>query len=66
MPDLKRIKGFKDKVADTAASAADSAQGTLQKTSEKVTDTASSVAGTIQDASQKASVKATDVAASAV
>ena len=66
MPDLKRIKGFKDKVADTAASVADSAQGTLQKTSEKVTDTASSVAGAVQDASQKASVKAADAAASAV
>ncbi len=66
MPDLKRLKGFKDKVADTATSAADSAQGTLQKTSEKVTDTASSVTGALQDASQKASVKATDVAASAV
>ena len=66
MPDLKRIKGFKDKVADTATSVADSAQDTLQKTSEKVTDTASSVAGTLHDASSKASVKATDVAASAV
>ena len=66
MPDLKRIKGFKDRVADTATSVADSAQGTLQKTSEKVTDTASSVAGAVQDASQKASVEATDAAASAV
>ena len=66
MPDLKRIGKLKDRVADTAASAADSAQGTLQKTSEKVTDTASSVTGALQDASQKASVKATDVAASAV
>ena len=66
MPDLKRIKGFKDKVADTATSVADSAQDTLQKTSEKVTDTASSVTGSLQDVSQKASVKATDAAASAV
>ena len=66
MPDLERIKKFKDRVADTATSVADSAQGTLQKTSEKVTDTASSVAGAVQDASQKASVEATDAAASAV
>ncbi len=66
MPDLERIKKFKDRVADTATSVADSAQGTLQKTSEKVTDTASSVTGALQDTSQKASVKATDAAASAV
>ena len=66
MPDLKRIKGFKDKVADSAASVADSAQDTLQKTSEKVTDTATSVTGAVQDASQKAAVKTTDVAASAL
>ena len=66
MPDLKRIKGFKDKVADSAASVADSAQDTLQKTSEKVTDTASSVTAALQDASQQASVKATDAAASAL
>ena len=66
MPDLERIKKFKDRVADTATSVADSAQGTLQKTSGKVTDTASSVAGAVQDASQKASVQATDAAASVV
>ena len=66
MPDLERIKKFKDRVADTATSVADSAQGTLQKTSEKVTDTASSVAGAVQDASQKASVQAADAAASVV
>ncbi len=64
MPDLKRLKGVKDKVADTAASVADSAQDTLRKTSEKVTDTASSVAGAVQDASQEAAVKATDTASS--
>ncbi len=66
MPDLGRIKEFKDRVADTATSVADSAQDTLHDASEKVTDTASSVTGALQDASQKASVKATDAAASAV
>ena len=66
MPDLERIKKFKDRVADTATSVAGSAQDTLHETSEKVTDTASSVTGALQDASQKASVKATDAAASAV
>ena len=66
MPDLRRIKGFKDKVGDSAASVADSTQDKLQKTSEKVTGTASSVTGAVQDASQKAAVKTTDVAASAL
>lgn len=65
MPDLRRIKGFKDKVGDSAASVADSAQDKLQKTSEKVTGTASSVTGAVQDTSQKASEKVTDTASSA-
>ena len=35
MPDLERIKKFKDRVADTATSVADSAQGTSTKRQRK-------------------------------
>ncbi len=66
MPNLEHVRKLRDGLADTATSVADSAQDTLQKTSEKVADTASSAAGAVQDASQKAAVNTTDVAASAL